>query len=201
MAWIVWGAITVSAQPPLSLDSRPAAPDSQWQTTETSPIDERPLPARPATGNVRIKSNVSRPSSLPLWGTVAGLALLAAGLACAARWIRRHGPAVLRALPDEAVEPLGQRALSRGVTVHLVRCGQKMLLLGVGPDGVRTLSEITDPVEVDLLAGACRRRDEASPGMAAFAQLLQRSPNVRGGELRRPEPARFPLSGGEVDHA
>lgn len=65
--------------------------------------------------------------------------------------------------------------LSRGVAVHLVRCGSRMLVLGVGPDGVRTLAEITDPLEVDVLAGACRRRDESSAGVAAFAHLLQRS--------------------------
>jgi len=48
-----------------------------------------------------------------------------------------------------------------------------MLVLGVGPDGIRTLSEITDPVEVDLLAGACRRRDETASG-PTFSQLFHR---------------------------
>ena len=65
------------------------------------------------------------------------------------------------------------------MAVHLVRCGSRMLVLGVGPDGVRTLAEISDPLEVDLLAGACRRRDESSAGVAAFAHLLQRSTPVR----------------------
>lgn len=128
---------------------------------------------------------------MSLWGTVAALAVLGIGLTLFLKWIRRHGPAVLRALPNEAVEPMGQRVLSRGVAVHLVRCGNHMLLLGVGPDGVRTLADISDPTEVDLLTGACRRRDEGALGIAPFAQLLQRTtpaanPSSRVSTGRRP---------------
>lgn len=175
-----WG-LPARAQPPQAVIPHrvaTSAPDP-WQTPSES---ARILPkrgageaAKPVTG-----TKASKPTTSTLWGTVVAIGLLAAGFLVTLRWLKRHGPAVLRALPNEAVEPLGQRVLSRGVAVHLVRCGRRMLLLGVGPDGVRTLAEIDDPVEVDVLAGACRRRDEASAGMAAFAQLLQRSPAGNG---------------------
>jgi flagellar biogenesis protein FliO len=111
------------------------------------------------------------------------LAVVLGGLTVTARYLRRHGPKGLRALPAEAVEPLGQRLLARGVSVHLLRCGSRVLLVGVGPDGARTLSEIIDPVEVDLLTGACRRGDDAPP---SFARVFRREHAA----AQRLEPAR-----------
>lgn len=137
---------------------------------ETRP---RPLPARTTPAPSSESSSRGLPASTNVWGSLVGLAVVVGGMLIASRWLRVHGPSSLRGLPNEAVEPLGQRVLSRGVAVHLVRCGSRMLVLGVGPDGIRTLSEITDPVEVDLLAGACRRRDESAGGNS-FAQLFTR---------------------------
>ena len=39
----------------------------------------------------------------------------------------------------------------------------------------RTLSEITDPVEVDLLSGACHRKSEGGETPGEFAMSLRRS--------------------------
>lgn len=174
-------AAPLAAQPPTFAPPQPgvspASLSDPWSppTPAKSQSPRKPLPTRATPAAERAATSSARPSAVPLWGTVAALVVMAASVVVALQWLRRHGPAVLRALPNEALEPLGQRVLSRGVAVHLVRCGSRMLLLGVGPDGVRTLAEIQDPVEVDLLAGACRRRDESSGGMGAFAQLLQRS--------------------------
>jgi hypothetical protein len=56
-----------------------------------------------------------------------------------------------------------------------VRCGPKILILGVGPDGIRTLSEITDPVEIDLMAGACRRKETSGTPGVSFGTKLRTS--------------------------
>jgi len=151
------------------------------------------LPGRTESPAASPNKSKSAAPTASLWGTVAALGVIALGLFLAVRWLKQHGPPSLRGLPSEAVEPLGQRILSRGVAVHLVRCGSRMLLLGVGPDGIRTLSEITDPVEVDLLAGACRRRDEMTAGLGGFAQVWQRTTS-------RPAtgPVSFPATAREV---
>lgn len=172
-------AATVSAQ--TTPRGEPAAPPRR--PTLNPPLAEHapsestklPLPARDS-GSTATRGGRSRTaaSTNPLWGTVIALGVIVSTLVCGARWLRKHGPAGLRALPPDALEPLGQRVLSRGVTLHLVRCGGRMLVLGSGPDGVRTLAEITDPVEVDLLAGICRQRDEAALATPAFATLFQR---------------------------
>lgn len=173
------GAPSVSAEP--------------RRITESGETRPRPLPARTQPSTTSTATPPSRtPSQTTVWGSLIGLAVVVGGLLFASRWIRVHGPPGLRGLPNEAVEPLGQRVLSRGVAVHLVRCGSRMLVLGVGPDGIRTLSEITDPVEVDLLAGACRRRDEAVPG-PSFAQLFSREAAItRSTETRPRRSASYP---------
>jgi flagellar biogenesis protein FliO len=152
-----------------------AEPRRLIEAGETRP---RPLPARSHPAKPSDNSSSSLPASTSVWGSLIGLAVVVGGMLIVSRWLRVHGPPSLRGLPNEAVEALGQRVLSRGVAVHLVRCGSRMLVLGVGPDGVRTLSEITDPVEVDLLTGACRRRDEAATGQS-FAQLFTRESTPR----------------------
>ena len=40
--------------------------------------------------------------------------------------------------------------------MQLVRLGNKLLLLAVTPEGAETLTEITDPVEIDRLSELCQ---------------------------------------------
>jgi flagellar biogenesis protein FliO len=87
-------------------------------------------------------------------------------------------------LPTEALELLGKRTIEPRVSIQMVRCGGKILVLGVSPEGIRTLSEISDPVEVDLLAGACRRRESEGSAAASFGKLLQRTQPRAGRDVR-----------------
>jgi flagellar biogenesis protein FliO len=114
-------------------------------------------------------------SSVSLWGTVIGLCFFISLFLAGRAWLSRHGPAGFRGLPVDAVELLGRRTIEPRVSIHLVRCGPKILVLGVGPDGVRALTEITDPVEVDFLAGACRRKDSDA---SSFARMFRRVETV-----------------------
>ena len=75
-------------------------------------------------------------------------------------------------MPGEVVEVLGRAPLANRQQIHLLRCGNKLLLVSVTPTGAETLTEITDPMEVDRLAGLCQ---QAQPGSAtaAFRKVLQ----------------------------
>jgi len=108
---------------------------------------------------------------------------------------RRSRPQSLAPLPSEVVESLGRVPLAGRQQMHLVRVGQKLILLSVTTGEARTLTEITDPVEVDRLAGLCR---QSQPGSitATFRQVLseaghgpsqttgRRRPSQRAGEGR-----------------
>ena len=89
-----------------------------------------------------------------LWTTVLALGAIVGALALAGRWLKPYLGAP-RGLPIEALELLGRRMIEPKVSIHLVRCGGKVLVLGVSPDGVRTLSEIADPHEVERLTETC----------------------------------------------
>ena len=103
--------------------------------------------------------------------------------------MKTYGPAAVRGLPSSAIEVLGRRPLEPRVSLQIVRCGTRVLILGLGPDGARTLSEITDPVEVDLIVGACRTANTEPSQRPSFANLFE--------SIARPQtgaPLRNPLS-------
>ena len=95
-----------------------------------------------------------------LWTTVLALGAIVGALTLAGRWLKPYLGAP-RGLPIEALELLGRRMIEPKVSIHLVRCGGKVLVLGVSPDGVRTLSEIADAHEVERLTEACLNQTDS----------------------------------------
>jgi flagellar biogenesis protein FliO len=95
---------------------------------------------------------------------VLGLFLL---LVCVARRARARGYSTL---PPDVLETLGRVPLSGRQEMHLVRVGHKLLLLSVTPTSAETLTEITDPAEIERLSQTCQLR---SGGMSeAFREVL-----------------------------
>jgi len=74
-------------------------------------------------------------------------------------------------LPGEVVQTLGRAPLSGRQEMHLVRVGNKLLLLSVTATGAETLTEITEPEEIDRLAGICRQSHPDSI-TASFREIL-----------------------------
>lgn len=74
-------------------------------------------------------------------------------------------------LSKEIIQVLGKSQLSGKQQLELVRVGQKLLLLCVTPSGVETLTEITEPGEVERLLTIVR---QDSPGSmtATFHDVL-----------------------------
>jgi len=96
-----------------------------------------------------------------LWTTVISLAAIVGCLVLIGHWIKPYLGAP-RGLPVEAFELLGRRLIEPKVAIHLIRCGRRVLVVSVSPDGARTLAEITDPEEVHRLTDACHHQ-AASP--------------------------------------
>lgn len=111
------------------------------------------------------------------WTTSAGalVFVVLTILVLAALW-KKYGPRGATALPVDVVEVLGKRPLDQRHTIHLIRCGSRLLIVGASADGLRTLSELTDPVEIDLLTGLCRRQQSEAGAIPSFRQLLNRKP-------------------------
>ncbi len=126
----------------------------------------------------KTRSTGSFGTTLVALSFVVGLILVAAKL-----W-SKHGPLVNSGLPPEAFEVLGLRRLDQRQTVYLARLGSRILVLGSSTDGLRTLCEITDPIEVDFLAGACRRGDGNATAAQAFRALFKKQVSTAGASNR-----------------
>jgi flagellar protein FliO/FliZ len=175
---LIWLTAGASAQellaPPTASEIR-AFPFRQASATEE-------LPQRAAGNSLKLaprRAEKTRSPSRPAAATptstistvVSSLAIVL-GLLLAIVWCsRRFAPAGAAPLPKEAVELLGRAPLSGRQTMQLIRVGNRLLLVALSAGDARTLTEITDPVEVEHLAGLCRRgrTDSAS---ASFGRVL-----------------------------
>jgi len=75
-------------------------------------------------------------------------------------------------LPADAVSVLGRVSLTSKQVAQLLRVGNKLVLVALTPGGAETLTEVTDPVEVDRLMGLCQQNDRHST-TKAFEQVFQ----------------------------
>jgi len=89
---------------------------------------------------------------------------------------RRFSPSGANLLPKEAVELLGRSPLSPRQQMQLVRVGNKLLLVALSATDAQTLTEISEPTEVEHLTALCRRGQSTSAS-AAFKQTLAQLDN------------------------
>jgi flagellar biogenesis protein FliO len=125
-----------------------AAPAPVESNTASPPI---PL-SRKATDSSRLDSGELRPMA----STAASLGLVV-GVFLLVMWVVRRGmPKGSGLLPSDAVEVLGRTPLVGRQQVHLLRCGNKLVLVTITPSGTQTLTEVSDPAEVDRLVSLCQ---------------------------------------------
>ncbi len=112
--------------------------------------------------------------------TVVVLAGVLALIVFLARIVRPHLPAATQSLSSEVLELLGRRMIDQRHAIHFLRIGERILIVGASLDGLRTLAEVTDPVEVDRISGVCRTRTESTVSQS-FRMLLSRQERGQGG--------------------
>ena len=74
----------------------------------------------------------------------------------------------------EVLEVIGKRTVAPKQSIYLVRLGSRILVLGSGIDGLTSLSEITDPFEVDYLAGICKTSAQKTEKPLSFLSMFRR---------------------------
>ncbi|WP_162130564.1 flagellar biosynthetic protein FliO [Schlesneria paludicola] len=161
----------------IGIASVSAQDDSRFRSRETPRA--LPLPARVNGPSETSGKSKSISASNSLISTAVSLSLIVGALFVAGRWMKRNGFRGPQQLPDEALEVLGRRTLEPRASVHLVRLGSRVLLLGVGGDGVRTLSEIDDPVEVERLIRACDQESKSETLASVATKTVSRAMSSR----------------------
>ncbi|MBN2710955.1 MAG: flagellar biosynthetic protein FliO [Planctomycetes bacterium] len=96
------------------------------------------------------------------------LFLLGGALWLALHFVKKYVPGGKQLFASPGMEILGRTHLDPRNYMALVRVGGRVLVVGVGPDGVRTLSEIDDDAEL------VRVLEENKPKSEAGASLFQR---------------------------
>lgn len=172
---------TGAARSDTELPTEPAAANG-------GPVRTR-LPPRGASAALRLKSpneSAARRSpvgSLPSPLTVASSLAIVLGLFFVVMvFLRRGGSTGLQLLPREALDILGRAPLPGRQQVYLIRCGGKVLLVSVTTGGAETLTEITDPREVERLAALCHqgKPDSASATFRHVLNELGAQPHAPG---------------------
>lgn len=90
-------------------------------------------------------------------------------------WVLRRGNRAMAGrgqLPADVVSVLGRVPLAARQFGELLRVGNKLVLVSLTPTGAETLTEVTDPAEVDRLVGLCQQNAPFST-TKAFEQVFQ----------------------------
>jgi flagellar biogenesis protein FliO len=163
-------------------EPRPLPPSSEPHFPVRMAAAEEPLVSNEAATPLRLSprstlgsrtmDRPAPPTPSGAVGTVVASLAIVIGLFLVLAWCsRRFAPAGAAQLPSEVLELLGRSSLNPKQQVQLVRIGAKLLLIAHTAAGVDTLTEITDPEEVERLASLCRRGKPAS-ATNSFTQVL-----------------------------
>ena len=160
-----------------------SAPPSSQRPLRKNAETIRLLPRRDPSDPTQKNSPETNPPEFTqsLVTVVSSLAVVL-GLFFLVTWLfRRTAPRQSVRLPGEVFEFLGRAPLAGRQEMQLLRLGHKLLLLAVTPTSAQTLTEITDPDEVDRLSGICLNH---SPSRVAHAFRSIRE--TQQSQIRRP---------------
>jgi flagellar biogenesis protein FliO len=167
--------------PPPSPRAEAAGPEPAAASGPVTSANAAPSPSKPAAGSTTPlslgghgeKGSPAKASPFSAMITVGGSLSIVLGLFLLVAWVmRKTAPRGSLVLPKEVFDVLGRAPLGARQQVQLLRCGNKLLLVSITPHGAETLTEVTDPLEVDRIAGICQQSHPKS-STAAFRQVFQ----------------------------
>jgi flagellar biogenesis protein FliO len=160
--------------------SETAALDAAWTMLESKPqaeagrtIKRRNTAAKPDAAAAKRAQPAASGSWLRSVGSLAAVVAVILFLAWGAKGLARGGPLAGRAKRPGVIEIISRTALSPKQSLCLIRVGQRMVLVGVSQDALRTLDVIQDPHAVAALAGEATAA-RSSGDERAFRQSLEK---------------------------
>ncbi len=175
---------SLERQSPASLEKQALAPKTASTTTTASTISSKrtALPLR-KPGETLTKQEKQETADRKRLGSTTqqlGTTTLVLGgiivvILLASRLMKKHTRVGTMNLSSEVLEVLGRKMLDQKHAIHYVLCGNRILILGTSLEGIRTLAEITDPVEIDRIRGECKPISVESTIGHSFGFLLSRT--------------------------
>jgi flagellar biogenesis protein FliO len=181
------GAPPAEQQPAAASDNRrlpPPGPSAQTVRTDYGTAQERGTSEFGAVADFGLPLNT-------VYTVVSALAIVIGAFLLCAWLLKRSGRVAAQALPAEVVSVLGRVPLDQRQTAQLLRVGNKLVLISLSAAAAKTLTEVTDPAEVDRIVGLCQQSLPHST-TKAFEQVFQqlsREPAAGGFLGNTPAPA------------
>ncbi|OYW17454.1 MAG: hypothetical protein B7Z55_12505 [Planctomycetales bacterium 12-60-4] len=163
----------------------PASPSNVAQanyttaTANTPPADQA-VPKRTPLNSNKPDSSLadhkrSGSNTLQMLFSVGSSLLIVIGLFLGVAWCyRKTLNTSTGGIPKQVVSVLGRTAIAPRQQLILVRFGSKLVLVSMNQGETRAISEITDPIEVDQLAGTCESHQPHSL-TNSFRNILNQS--------------------------
>ncbi|TWT39426.1 flagellar biosynthetic protein FliO [Blastopirellula retiformator] len=184
---MVNGHAAVTAVTPMRMphDAQPLRTAAAPQDSSPQNLTPQAAPSEAAGGPLTLPKRREKPSSpvgsiLPSaeskqrTATIVASLMLVVGLFLIFAWAgKKKLPTANSRLPQEVVQVLGRAQLQGRQQLQLVRVGSRLLLLSVTPHGAETLTEITDPLEVESLLVHLRQNGNGNM-TANFQEVLQK---------------------------
>ena len=160
-------------------DARPQPPP---RDTPPVPPPSFPLLHRPGKTEGLGDKGASTGPSATVWSVVWATALILALVVGGGYLVRRFMPGMAAGSGHAAVTVLARVQLTPRHWVSLVRCGRRVLILGLSGERITALSEITDGAEVVELLGQC---EQSRPGSASssFRGMFQQEAREMSDEV------------------
>ncbi|MDR1612108.1 MAG: flagellar biosynthetic protein FliO [Planctomycetota bacterium] len=153
-----------------------AAPENNQAQPAARPagsFEDTPLRFPESAGRRRLGASEDRPRPIPSVFSVLFYVFVICGLFTLVLWaLKRYVPGHRQLFTHPALEVLGRSHLDPRRYVSLLRVGRRIVVIGVSPEGLSPLSEITDGGEIaEILEVA---RPKAEMGLNLFQKLFQR---------------------------
>ena len=131
-------------------ESPPTTNLSSGKTKSRAPLELRPSGKESAGSLDKPKSSWSAALSMFF-----SLAVVLSFFLLVAWLVKKSQPNSFVKLPGDVVQVMGRTPMAPRQQMYVVRFGSKLLLISHQPGQTQTLSELTDPDEVQRLAGLC----------------------------------------------
>lgn len=163
------GASSQSAQ---SVAASAPSVSPATQVTSNKDVDNNHIMFA-SSGRSRSAAGERREYSMPSIFPAVFSVLVVCGLFLAALYlVKKYLPGHRQLFSHPAMEVLGRTHLDQRRYVSLLRVGKRIVVVGVSPDEMRALSEITDEEEITGILEVARPKTE--PGLTLFQRLFQR---------------------------
>lgn len=133
-------------------------------------LTQQPQQARERQARPRRPNSYSVSSLFPLLFYVA---LICGLFIVVLKMLKKYVPGHRRLFTHPSMEILGRAHIDQKRYVSLLRVGKRVIVIGVSPDEMRSLSEITDEAEITEIMEVARPKTES--GLTIFQKLFQRT--------------------------